>query len=281
VLTDGGVVGSRYLVQTQGGVDRELAVLDVTGRQVLSTVTADPASRAVDSDELGLLARNYVLLGSHGVRVAGRSATVVSAISPSGFTAARWWVDDATGLLLWHETYDSTGRTTLSAGFTEVTIGDSDAATQSPARAGTGLTTTSLTVSGAGSLVADGWTCPDALAGLSLIRVRTDSATTPTVIHLGYTDGVSSVSVFEQRGSLGHTPAGTHWDTGLRAYVRGGAAKVASWQSGADVFTVVTDGSPELLAATVGALPHDPAPPRTTIERVRAGWSRILDSVSG
>lgn len=281
VLTDGVVVGSRYLVQTRSGVDRELAVLDASGRQVLSTVTADPAARAVDSDELTLLAQNYVLIGTHGVRVAGRSATVVSAISPSGFTAARWWVDDATGLLLWHETYDSAGRTTLSAGFTEVTIGDADAASQAPARSGVPLTTTSMTVSGTGGLVADGWTCPDSIAGLSLIRVRTDSATVPTVIHLGYTDGVSSVSVFEQHGSLGHTPAGTHWDADLQAYVRGGAAKVASWQSGSTVFTVVTDGSPEQLTAAVAALPHDPAPPRTTIGRVRAGWSRILDSVTG
>jgi hypothetical protein len=92
---------------------------------------------------------------------------------------------------------------------------------------------------------------------------------------------VSSASVFEQHGSLAHTPAGTHWDAGLQAYVRGGAAKVASWQSGSTVFTVVTDGSPEQLAAAVAALPHDPAPPRTTIGRVRAGWSRILDSVTG
>ena len=35
--------------------------------------------------------------GTHGVRVAGRSATVVSAISPSGLTAARWWMDDDAG----------------------------------------------------------------------------------------------------------------------------------------------------------------------------------------
>jgi hypothetical protein len=98
---------------------------------------------------------------------------------------------------------------------------------------------------------------------------------------LAYTDGLSSVSVFEQRGILSDAPPDTRWDHGLGAYVRGGAAKLATWQSGPTVFTVVTDGSHDLLASAVKALPHEPTPPRTTIDRVRAGWSRILESVTG
>jgi hypothetical protein len=101
------------------------------------------------------------------------------------------------------------------------------------------------------------------------------------VLHLAYSDGLSAVSVFEQRGGLGHAPAGTQWDDQIGAYVRGGAAKIATWQSGTTVFTVVTDGSADLLASAVRALPHQATPPRTTIERVRAGWSRILESVTG
>ena len=47
------------------------------------------------------------------------------------------------------------------------------------------------------------------------------------------------------------------------------------------VFTVVTDGSSEVLASAARALPHEAAARQTTIERVRAGWTRILDSLMG
>jgi anti-sigma factor RsiW len=280
VLTDGHVLSARLTVETRLGNGREVAVYDASGRMLSSTAAGTP-SRVVDSDELSLLEANYLLSASRGAEVAGRSATVVSAYRYSGQTAARWWIDDESGLLLWHSTYDASGRTTLSAGFTSVRVGEPDTVGHALVGATVPLTSTSLTLASTGSLVAQGWLCPDDLAGLSLVRLRTDSADDPTVVHLAYTDGVSSVSVFEQHGTLAQAPSGAGWDADLKAYVRGGAAKVATWQSGSTVFTVVTDGSPDLLDATVEALPHEVTPPRTTIDRVRAGWSRILESVTG
>ncbi len=280
VLSDGQMLSARLTVETRLGNGREVVVYDASGR-MLSSISAGTPSRVVDSDELNLLAEHYLLGATRGAEVAGRSATVVSAYRPSGQTAARWWIDDDSGLLLWHATYDTAGRTTLSAGFTSVRVGEPDTVGHATAGVSVPMTTTSLTLASTGSLIAKGWLCPDDLAGLSLVRLRTDSADVPSVVHLAYTDGVSSVSVFEQHGSLAHAPSGTGWDGDVKAYVRGGAAKVATWQSGTTVFTVVTDGSHDLLAATVGALPHADTPPRTTIDRVRAGWSRILESVTG
>jgi len=280
ILSDGQVLSARLTVKTRLGNGREVAVYDASGR-LLSSIASGTPSRVVDSDELSLLSDNYLLGATRGAEVAGRSATVVSAYRYSGQTAARWWIDDDTGLLLWHATYDTSGRTTLSAGFTSVRIGEPDTIGHASAGVAVPLTNTSLTLASTGSLAARGWLCPDDLAGMSLVRLRTDSADDPTVVHLAYTDGVSSVSVFEQHGALAHAPSGASWDDDLKAYVRGGAAKVATWQSGTTVYTVVTDGSPDLIAATVAALPHDDTPPRTTIERVRAGWSRILESVTG
>jgi hypothetical protein len=274
------VVGAQLSVGTQVSDGREVVVYD-GGRQLGSSAGSDATSRAVDFDELDLLADNYLLTGSRGAEVAGRSATVVSAVRATGQTAARWWVDDDTGLLLWHETYDRTGRVTISTGFTSVRIGDADTPARLPKTAAVPVTNTSLTLASTTRLQAAGWLCPADLDGLSLVRLRTDSADAPTVLHLAYSDGLSAVSVFEQRGGLGHAPAGTHWDDQIGAYVRGGAAKIATWQSGTTVFTVVTDGSADLLASAVRALPHQATPPRTTIERVRAGWSRILESVTG
>ena len=67
----------------------------------------------VDHHLLDLLERNYHVSGWSGSKVAGRPATVVEA-STGGAVAARWWIDDATGLLLGQETYDPQGLVTLS-----------------------------------------------------------------------------------------------------------------------------------------------------------------------
>ena len=56
----------------------------------------------------------------------------------------------------------------------------------------------------------------------------------------------------------------------------GGPCATATWTSGDVVMTAVTDGSRETLAAAVAALPHEARQQPTTMERVRAGWSRIL-----
>ncbi len=280
VLSDGQLLTARLTVQTQLGKTREVAVYDAGGGKLLSSFTTARQSRVVDSDELSLLAENYRLGASRGAEAAGRPATVVSAVRWSGQVAARWWIDDDSGLVLWHATYDTAGRTTVSAGFTSITIGEPATTGQVSAAASVPLTNTSMTLSNTGRLTDRGWICPEQIVGLTLIRLRADSAKDPSVLHLAYTDGLSSVSVFEQHGTLSHAPTGTRWDDDLHAYVREGAAKVATWQSGSTVFTVVTGGSHDLLGSTVEALPHEVTPPRTTIERVRAGWSRILESVT-
>ena len=59
--------------------------------------------------------------GSAGATVAGRRATEISAWS-LGQRAARWWLDDETGIVLWQELYDRTGAVALSTGFTSVTV---------------------------------------------------------------------------------------------------------------------------------------------------------------
>ena len=63
--------------------------------------------------------------------------------------------------------------------------------------------------------------------------------------------------------------------------MRRGASGVATWQSGEMVLTVVTDGSAGLLAEAVESLPHDGATTQTTLDRIKAGWARILADVKG
>jgi anti-sigma factor RsiW len=274
------VRGQRLLatvdIDARKGQGSQLSVYNERGEKVMSGFVPPAAtSRMADTQLLGLLERNYVVSGWTGSEVASRPATVVEAAT-GGRVAARWWIDDDTGLLLGQENYDRSGRITVSSRFTALQIGGSESIPHLPPSLGGQTTTTTLTVSSAADLTARGWSCRDTLAGLALVRVRSDRPDNPDVLHLIYGDGLSTVSVFEQRGQLTSPPKGSQWDAGLGAYVRQGTSGTATWQSGAVIYTVITDGSVELLAGAVRELPHEPPMSRTTMERVRAGWAEIL-----
>lgn len=264
-------------IDARKGQGSQLNVFNERGEKVLTGFAAPPAtSRMVDHQMLALLERNYVVSGWTGSQVANRPATVVEA-STGGALAARWWIDDATGLLLRQEVYDRTGQVRWTSGFTTLRIGSSESILEHlPPRLAASTITTALTVSSAEELSARGWSCPASLAGLALVRVRSDRTDDPTALHLVYSDGLSTVSVFQQRGRLDGPPQGSQWDSGLGAYLRQDTSGLATWQSGETVYTVVTDGSAQRLADAVRGLPHEPLRSPTTIDRIRAGWTEIL-----
>jgi Putative zinc-finger len=278
----GRAVTALIQVDARKGQGSRLSVYTEQGEQVLTGfVPAAASSRIVDGELLTLLERNYSLTGWTGATTAGRSATVVEASSATGMVAARWWIDDATGLLLRQETYDGNGAPTMAYGFTRITIASQhDFLEHLPPRLVVPLTTTTLTVSTAAELSAQGWSSPDQLAGLALVRLRSDRAEDPTALHLVYSDGINTVSVFEQQGRMAAAPTGWDWDPNLGAYLQHSASSLASWQSGSLVITVVTDGPARLLASAVASLPHRKPVQPTTMERVRAGWANIMAHVT-
>lgn len=257
----------------------QLRVLDRAGREVSARfVGVTPDSRVTELSLVSLLRQHYDLSGAPGSQVAGRAATVIEAREPGAATdavAARWWVDDSSGLLLWQETYDYEGHLQSTVGFREVSFGKATFLSHLP-QAAVPRTTTALTLAETTDLAAQGWSPPRELAGLPLVKLRSDRAADPQALHLVYSDGLSVVSVFEQRGGLDAGPRGSDWDAAVGAFVRWGSASTASWQSGKTVLTVVSNGSPELLTEAVQGLPHVEVPRRTTMEAIVAGWSRIL-----
>jgi anti-sigma factor RsiW len=269
-------------VDARTGQGSQIKVLSLTGQQLHRGFTpAALSSRVVDDELLALLERNYTLTGTRGATVAGRSATVVAAWR-WGEPAARWWLDDETGIVLWQELYGRSGAVDLSVGFTSVEVSPTtEIMDHLPPRLVTPSITTSLSVSSVTALTEIGWSCPRELSGMSLMRVRTDRAAEPTVVHTIYSDGIATVGVFQQRGRLEQPPAHSEWDAELRAYAHHGPSQVATWQSGDLVFTVVTDGPADVLARAVASLPHDRAEPPTTLERVKEGWVTILAGLKG
>lgn len=298
---DGQQVSNTVQVINRGDTGLELRTIpsDSSAAPVMLTyIESEHSSRIADADLVQLLASRYVLRGWKDQWYDDRRAAVVEAAQPAalvpGQTAdptvdeagqpangeldgvmARWWIDQTTFLILGQEIFDGRGNLVTSSRLTDLQIGpvreDTVALPASPAR-----TTATLTLSRAAELRKNGWICADRLAGLQLQRIRTDGPTDPDLVHLIYSDGLTTVSVVEQRGRLDDAPAGSTRNETLGAWVTSGMPSTATWSSDDVVLTVVTDGSPVMLTAAVAALPHKAFRGQTTIERVRAGWSRIL-----
>lgn len=273
-------VDARLSVTSRPGEGSQVSVQRLAGGPLVAGFTPAPVStRMVDTDLLTLLRRNYELSGLRGSSVAGRPATMVRA-SRGGVPASQWWVDEATGLVLWQESFDDAGMLELEVGFTAVEMTGSSELPPSP-QVAAGATSTTMTLSNDAQLRSAGWFCERELAELSLVRLRADRPDDPDAMHLVYSDGLRTLTVFEQRGSFRGAPGAFSWDPSLAAYVQHGNSNLATWQSGDRVFTVITDGSAEQLAGAVALLPHDAPLERTTMERIQAGWEEILADMRG
>jgi negative regulator of sigma E activity len=228
-----------------------------------------------------VLSDAYTFASRAGAVVAGRRATVVEALR-EGRVAKRWWVDDATGVLLWQESYDPNGVAVVSTGFTRVLVDPSfGMISRVPAQTVSAGLTTTAAAGGIDGLTSSGWACFPRMAGLSLLELSTDAAADPRVVHLVYGDGLSTLSVLQQRGLLTEPVPNAVWDGTLGAWRHEGAVTWATWQSGDTVLTVTTDGSAALLADAIGSLPRDKPVSTTTLGRVRDGWSKILADSKG
>lgn len=270
-----------------------VAVRALDGDQVTAGRMPTPAaSRIAATDLISALTSGYRLTGTAGGTTLGRPVALVRAWpkhSDAGQPVANWWIDTRTGLVIRQDVYDHAGRLVLSARYTSLTIGGSRAAAAAepgmPAlKTSTTLltrplTTATFTTASAATLSSHGWFCHSELAGLPLVRLRADAPAEPGVLHMVYTDGLSTVSVFERRGRLADPPSASTWDPNLRAYRQDAMVNTATWQSGNVVFTVATDGPTALRDTVVHALPHQNAGGRTTMGRIRAGWSRILHAM--
>lgn len=279
---DGQTLRADVEVEARPGQGATITVLSQGGVELVDGFSpATVSSRVVDDELVGLLARNYTVTGVGGATVAGRSATEISAWS-GGQRWARWWLDDATGITLWQELYGEQGAFVLSFGFTAVSVTPTaEMLDHLPPRLVPASAGTSLSVADVRWLSSAGWSCGRELAGLSLVRLRTDRPVDATAVHAVYSDGVATVGVVEQRGRLDAPPVGTSWDPALRAYVSRGASQTATWQTRGTVVTVITEGPADVLTRAVAFLPPERVDPPTTMERVKEGWVTILAGLKG
>ena len=249
-------------------------------------LSSDPDGQAPEG-VLGVTAPLVQLLESHyvvayaGTGLAGsRTAQVVEAWRADGSLAARFWLDNATKLPLEREVYDSAAHLIGRDVFINVSFADQGPANQGPAAQKSALQesapasartsamaqapwTEPLSQAQLLALRARGWLVPAGLpGGLTLFTGAETRAGSGTALDLGYSDGLSVVSVFEQRGHLAARLAGWRRTTvdGHVIFVAEPDQRSLTWAGRGMVYTVMADAPARTIDAVVGALPHDRPP---------------------
>jgi len=218
---------------------------------------------------LEVMARNYRVVYAGEGFACGRPARLVNVLRADGTVAARYWLDRAGGPVLRRELMDTGGRVVRAGAFVDLTL-DPAARGAVPATAAGGLDLAELPL-----MEAEGWRFPRTLPGrLELFAAhRVPSG----YLYLGYSDGLSVVSVFIQSGMLDEEGLqGWHAErrNGHTIWIRDPAGQETIWASGGHVYTVFADAPADMVDAAVAVLPHEPVPDLWT--RLGRGASRLL-----
>jgi sigma-E factor negative regulatory protein RseB len=229
----------------------------------------DPlAVSAVDDGPLDLLRRNYVL----STGAIDDSTVQVQARRHDATMAATFWIDRDSGLLVRREVFDNSGRLVRASAFVELRLTAGATTTTSAAPVAAALPDeATLARADVMTMRRAGWVLPAQLpGGMVLYDARQQGDGDGRVVHLSYSDGLSTMSVFVQRGRL-NTGSVARWSRqrmGGPVYVHDyGLGRRVTWTGGGHVYTVVADAPSTAVAAVVTALPHG--------EHHRGTWGRI------
>lgn len=248
----------------------------VTVRPTAGSAAEDSVTPTTDLDQrlLTLLASHYDLAVGADTTCAGRPAHVVEARRwDGGAVVGRFWIDSASALLLRRETFDRSGRLVRSSAFTSLTV--------APAVSGAVDVHAvehldSRTVE---QLRRDGWQVPQSLADdLELYDARMRTHDGKPVLHLSYSDGLSTLSLFAQRGTLGVARmAGFRKEKVGRdaVWIRPSSPERVVWGGGGRVFTLLSDAPADAVRAAVSGLPHEKVHRAGLLARLGRGLARV------
>ncbi|GAA1762782.1 sigma-E factor regulatory protein RseB domain-containing protein [Streptomonospora arabica] len=241
-----------------------------------------PPLTKADDELLDQLAANYRVTRSGTGRMCGRPATVVEARRTDGTVAGRMWIDRSTGLPLRRETRDHSGALVHAFEFVEVRVdGDPEPLAAKAARAQPW--SEDLSDGELADLRERGWHIPERPSwNLLLVRAWTKPAEGGRVVHLAYSDGLSVVSVFAQRGRLPGGSEGT--GEGAPKVVKGdgaggsGTGQQRIWDADGFVYTAMGQAPRGLLDAAADGFPD--AEPLLFWARVLRGFGHLSATVT-
>lgn len=233
---------------------------------------------------VGLLVKAYDVEFLGHARVAGRRVDIVGARRADGSLAARLWLDSEFALPLRREVYGEAGHAVSASAFVEIDIAPAQrrfvgitpgaaisTATLAPA-------VPKLSHADLAAMRADGWDCPAELGGGLMLY---EAARHGGAIQLSYSDGVATVSVFEQYGQLNpQTLDGFDRADhgGGIVYTSPGPPSQFVWATDdGKVITVVADGSLEGVESVLEEYPPSEAGTSSgLIHRIGRGAKRLV-----
>ena len=230
-----------------------------------------------------LLETHYVVVYAGAGSADNRTAQIVEAWREDGSLAARFWLDDATKLPLEREVFDTAAHVISEDVFINVRFSKLAPAT-APAGGPSdpqGPWTDPLPAAQLLALRASGWlVTPELPGGLSLFTGAQTQTNTGTVLDLGYSDGLSVVSLFEQRGNLAAKLAGWQKVTvaGHVIYAAEPDQRSLTWASRGMVYTVMADAPAQTVDTVIKVLPHDKPP--GFWKRMSHGFARLASWVN-
>jgi sigma-E factor negative regulatory protein RseB len=217
---------------------------------------------AEDAGSVDLLVSAYDVRVTGEAQVASRMTDVVEARRGDGSIAARWWLDRETALTLRREAFMPDGRLLSASAFVDISLVSTPLcclrSSIEPAAAPALVDDHSaLHWEDIEKLRLEGFHCLESLGdGVVLYEARELG----DAIQLSYSDGVMTVSVFEQPGHL--DPEQLEGYTQSQAgngvvYTSPGPPARFTWQSAGRVITVVADAPLDLIDEIVAAMPPD------------------------
>ncbi len=262
-------------VNTGAGPAGEFFVADEPGAQPGDVL-------GVTEETLGLLADNYRVVAAGSGSASGRPAAIVEAHRDDGTLAARFWLDIATKIPLRRELFDGQARMINENTFIDLDLGRRAAAYSMPILStASSRPWNSLTPADLAGLRAGGWPLPGRLpGGLTLFSARRATTRSGPVLQLGYSDGLSGLSLFVQRGDLsGPLPGWREIKAGgWPVYEHDPMGRGLTWSSHGHVLTLITEAGALTISAVVKALPHDAEPGFWA--RLRYGFRRVVSWVN-
>jgi sigma-E factor negative regulatory protein RseB len=285
-VTSWGTHGTTTLLVDVGHLPGRGTAVEVrsTGEQPGTRYWTRSQKRATDLVQVGqvgdgalaLLSRNYRVSEGGRAAVAGRPAQIVEAHREDSI-AARFWLDEQTGLVLRREVYDVNGRTTSASAFIEISMTAPRMSQVPPTLPESPKD--EVTWDQLDEIEDDGWECPRSLPGgsMTLYEARRVTGDDGEVLHLSYSDGLSVVSVFQQWGSL--DPKGLHGYSKVATpdgpvWVREGAPTRVVWSADGTVYTVLANAPDDVVDDVVAAWPHE-APDNGFWARLGRGLARV------
>ncbi|MFP5309521.1 MAG: sigma-E factor regulatory protein RseB domain-containing protein [Actinomycetes bacterium] len=269
---DGGMrvgVAERWTI----GRAADVAFRSASAGELLALSGIEPLEFSVDD----LLTKYDVARQGVSELVTG-PATVVGVRERGAATdRERLHLDDSTGLVVRRETFDAAGEPVRLVAFTSLQVIDRSLGVPDGMTA-PATTRTELSDRGLDALASVGWEVPTALdGGFRLREAYALPENDGGSVHLVYTDGLYTLSVYEQHGRLDpdavsgarrHAAEGRHvwrWP--------GSEPERVVWSGAGMTFTAVSDAPLDTIVTAVSALPADPPP--GPFARLTRGFERL------